>query len=124
MERKFSKFDIANIKRTAQMVNPMVTRKNKITEQINNLEAEWMHLDVMQEQYEASIKTLTGYSTEDLVNKVIKVTGQDKNGKDIKVTNYVLKYPETVIPVIPEAALEEVAQTPLFCEEVNNSIEQ
>lgn len=100
--KKFSKFEIATIKRTAQNVNPMVSRKAKIKEQINALQAEYEQLDTMQEQYEASIKTMTGgYSSEDLVEKVIETTGVvDKNGKPVKTTKFVLKYPETVIPVI------------------------
>ena len=102
--KKFSKFEIATIKRTAQNVNPMVSRKAKIKEQINALQAEYEQLDTMQEQYEASIKIMTGgYSSEDLVEKVIETTGVvDKNGKPVKVTKYVLKYPETVIPVATE----------------------
>lgn len=99
--KEFSKFEIAVIKRTAQNVNPMVTKKNKIKKQIAALSEEYDTLDKMQEQYEASIKTMTGgYSTEDLVDKVIKDTGKvDKDGKPIKVTQYILKYPETIIPV-------------------------
>ena len=102
--KKFSKFEIATIKRTAQNVNPMVSRKAKIKEQINALQAEYEQLDTMQEQYEASIKIMTGgYSSEDLVEKVIETTGAvDKNGKPVKITKFVLKYPETVIPVIAE----------------------
>ena len=99
--KEFSKFEIAVIKRTAQNVNPMVTKKNKIRKQIAALSEEYDTLDKMQEQYEASIKTMTGgYITEDLVDKVIKDTGKvDKDGKPIKVTQYILKYPETIIPV-------------------------
>lgn len=102
--RKFSKFEIATIKRTAQSVNPMVSKKAKLKEQIDALQAEYDQLNTMQEQYEASIKTMTGgYGTEDLVDKVIETTSAvDKNGKPIKVTKYVLKYPETVIPVAAE----------------------
>ena len=102
--RKFSKFEIATIKRTAQSVNPMVSKKAKIKEQIDALQAEYDQLTTMKEQYEASIKTMTGgYGTEDLVDKVIETTSAvDKNGKPIKVTKYVLKYPETVIPVAAE----------------------
>ena len=102
--KKFSKFEIATIKRTAQSVNPMVSKKAKLKEQIDALQAEYAQLDTMQEQYEASIKTMTGgYGTEDLVDKVIETTSAvDKNGKPIKVTKYVLKYPETVIPVAAE----------------------
>ena len=102
--KKFSKFEIATIKRTAQSVNPMVSKKAKLKEQIDALQAEYDQLNTMQEQYEASIKTMTGgYGTEDLVDKVIETTSAvDKNGKPIKVTKYVLKYPETVIPVAAE----------------------
>lgn len=102
--RKFSKFEIATIKRTAQSVNPMVSRKAKIKEQMDALQAEYDQLDTMQEQYEASIKTMTGgYGTEDLIEKVIETTSAvDKNGKPIKVTKYVLKYPETIIPIAAE----------------------
>lgn len=115
--RKFSKFEIATIKRTAQSVNPMVSKKAKIKEQIDALQAEYDQLNTMQEQYEASIKTMTGgYGTEDLVDKVIETTSAvDKNGKPIKVTKYVLKYPETVIPVaaeeIEDMAAAEVDET-------------
>ena len=102
--KKFSKFEIATIKRTAQSVNPMVSKKAKLKEQIDALQTEYDQLNTMQEQYEASIKTMTGgYGTEDLVDKVIETTSAvDKNGKPIKVTKYVLKYPETVIPVAAE----------------------
>ncbi len=102
--KKFRKFEIATIKRTAQSVNPMVSKKAKLKEQIDALQTEYAQLDTMQEQYEASIKTMTGgYGTEDLVEKVIETTSAvDKNGKPIKVTKYVLKYPETVIPVAAE----------------------
>ena len=119
--KEFSKFEIAVIKRTAQNVNPMVTKKNKIRKQIAALSEEYDTLDKMQEQYEASIKTMTGgYSTEDLVDKVIKDTGKvDKDGKPIKVTQYILKYPKIIIPVsatVDEnasadiAAMDEVAE--------------
>lgn len=101
MKKTFSKFEIATIKRTAQSVNPMVSKKIKLAEQIAELQAEYNQLSQMQEQYEASIKTMTGgYGTEDLVEKVIEPSSSvDKNGKVIKITKYVLKYPETIIPV-------------------------
>lgn len=109
--KKFSKFEIATIKRTAQSVNPMVSKKAKLKEQIDALQKEYDQLSVMQEQYEASIKTMTGgYGTEDLVEKVIETTGAvDKNNKPIKVTKYVLKYPETVIPVESEKSDADTA---------------
>ena len=94
MNKKFSKFEIAVLKRTAQNVNPMVTKKAKLLEKIAELQEEYDKLSVMQEKYESSIKELTGgYSTEDLIEKVI-----EDNGKT-KIAKYVLKYPDTVVPV-------------------------
>ena len=125
--KKFSKFEIATIKRTAQSVNPMVSKKAKLKEQIDALQTEYDQLNTMQEQYEASIKTMTGgYGTEDLVDKVIETTSAvDKNGKPIKVTKYVLKYPETVIPVAAEEiegmTASEVDDTAVV-EEVENDV--
>ena len=109
MTKQFSKFEIATIKRTAQNVNPMVTKKNKIALQIAELQAEYNTLSTMQEQYEASIKTMTGgYTTEDLVTKVVETTNSvDKNGNPVKVTKFVLKYPDTVVPPIMDVEFEE-----------------
>lgn len=120
--KEFSKFEIAVIKRTAQNVNPMVTKKNKIRKQIAALSEEYDTLDKMQEQYEASIKTMTGgYSTEDLVDKVIKDTGKvDKDGKPIKVTQYILKYPETIIPV--SATVDENASADIAAMDETNEV--
>lgn len=125
MNKEFSKFEIAVIKRTAQNVNPMVTKKAKLMKQINELQAEYDSLTTMQEQYEASIKTMTGgYGTEDLVDKVIEDTGKtDKNGNPIKVTKYVLKYPDTVVPpTMEEGTVEtdDIEKAPLANESVEH----
>lgn len=117
--RKFSKFEIATIKRTAQNVSLMVSKKNRLVEQIKALQAEYEELETMQEQYEAPIKSMTGgYGTEDLVEKVVETSGTDKNGKPIKVTKYVLKYPDTIIPpALDEFHKEEEVDVPdeLLC---------
>lgn len=109
MERKFSKFEIATIKRTAQNVNPMVTKRHKLLEQINKLQKEYDDLTTMQEQYEASIKTLTGgYTTEDLVNKTTVIVGTGTESAK-SIVKWVLKYPLTVIP--PYENNEEIEVT-------------
>lgn len=99
--KEFSKFEIATIKRTAQNVAPLVRRKNKIKEKMDELYAELQQLETQQTQWEQAIVTMTGgYTTEDLVDKVIETTNSvDKDGNPIKVTKYVLKYPDTVVPV-------------------------
>lgn len=118
--RKFTKFEIATIKRTAQNVNPMVTKKAKIAKDILALKEEWDRLDTMQSQYEESIKTMTGgYTTEDLVVKVVEPTNSvDKNGNPIKITKYVLRYPDTVIPSVCD--MESCCPTEGVVEEPSN----
>lgn len=111
--KKFTKFEIATIKRTAQNVSPMVSKKRKIAAQIIALKEEYDNLAKMQEQYEASIRTMTGgFSTEDLVNKVVETTNSlDKNGNPVKITKFVLKYPETVVPPTEETPAQKVEDT-------------
>ena len=98
--KELSKFEIAAIKRTAQNVNAMVTKKTKLKEKIDALQAEYDKIEEAQDQFEAPIRKMTGgYGTEDLVEKVIEDTGKlDKDGKSIKLTKYVLKYPDTILP--------------------------
>lgn len=111
--KKFTKFEIATIKRTAQNVSPMVSKKRKIAAQIIALKEEYDNLAKMQEQYEASIRTMTGgFSTEDLVNKVVETTNSlDKNGNPVKITKFVLKYPDTVVPPTEEIPTQKVEDT-------------
>lgn len=115
MKKEFTKFEIAIIKRTAQNANQLVTKKNKIIDKINSLNKELDSLSDMLDKYEAPIITMTGgYTTEDLVTKVVEDTGKtDKLGHPIKTTKYVLKYPDTVIPVVDDTTAES-HQVPVY----------
>ena len=111
--KEFSKFEIATIKRTAQNVAPLVRRKNKIKERMDELYAELQQLETQQTQWEQAIVTMTGgFTTEDLVDKVVETTNSvDKDGNPVKVTKYVLKYPDTVVPVpTTEVSAQEEVQ--------------
>ena len=116
MEKKFSKIEIAVIKRTAQNVNQFVNKKEKINAKIAELEAEKASLQPIIDSFQGPIKEMTGgYTTEDLVQREVISTGKidPKTGKEIMQTRFVLKYPDTVIPVAteePEVALEEVPE--------------
>lgn len=104
MEKKFSKIQIAVIKRTAQNVAQFVTKKERIDAKIAELEAEKASLQPIIDSFQGPIKEMTGgYTTEDLVVKEVVHTGKidASNGKEILNTRYVLKYPETVVPAIP-----------------------
>ena len=106
--KKFNRFEITTIKRTAQNVNPYVVKKAKILAKMQKLDEELKSLNDIVEQYEAPIRTMTGgFTTEDLVEKVIETTNAvDKNGRPIKITKYVFKYPDTIVPM--DADIDEV----------------
>ena len=112
MNKEFSKFFVASLKRTAQNVSPLVRRKQKLQAEIAEREEELKSIQVQLDTYEAPIKEATGgYSTEDLVVRTVEVTGKvDKDGKPIKVTKWNLKYPETIVPV--EEIAEPADETP------------
>ena len=99
-EKKFSKFFIASLKRTAQNVNPLVRRKDKILNKMGEMREELISIQAQIDGYQVPIKEVTGgWTTEDLVERVVtETTKLDKDGKPIKMTQYVLKYPETIIP--------------------------
>lgn len=99
MKQEFNQRHIATIKRTAQNVAPIVAKKQKVLTKIEQLKVEFEALTAEQESWEAAIKTMTGgYTTEDLVSRIVETT-INAEGKEIKTTKYVLKYPETVVPI-------------------------
>jgi len=103
-KKEFSKFLIATVKRTAQNVYPLVRQKAKLTKTIEEAKAELESIQIQIDGFEAPIKEATGgYGTEDLVIREVTSTGKlDKNGKELKVTSYRLKYPETLVPEVEE----------------------
>ena len=98
---EFNKFKKAAIKRTAQNVWPNVSKKQKLEKKVKEMQDE---IEVLQQQIEtdaASIKTMTGYSIEDLMERVVVDTGKlNEKGKPIKQTKWVFKYPETIVPPV------------------------
>lgn len=91
--KKFSKFEIAAIKRTAASVNKYVERKKKLLAQQDSINAELESISTMLNTWEEPIKQMTGgYTTEDLVTKHVITTDKSQTIK------FELKYPETVVP--------------------------
>ena len=115
MEKKFSKLQIAAIKRTAQNVAQFTTKKERLDAKIAELEAEKKLLQPMIDAFQGPIKEMTGgYTTEDLVQREVIKTGKldSKTGKEIIQTRFVLKYPETVIPPVQTQAPQEPEEMP------------
>ena len=140
MEKKFSKIEIAVIKRTAQNVSQFVTKKEKMNAEIEKIKASKQEMidkyaatldekiaakvakvqaeiDTLQpiiDSFQGPIKEMTGgYTTEDLITREVVHTGKmDANtGKELLQTRFVLKYPDTVIPVAAEEDKAEAVPT-------------
>ena len=107
---EFSKMFIGSMKRTAQNVYPIKLRLDKKVAEIEALKKEIEELQFDMEAYEAPIKAKTGgFASTDLVERVIETTDKvDKDGRPIKITKWVLKYPETVVPEITEPCTQDV----------------
>lgn len=85
--------DFAAVKRVAQNVNPLVAKKEKIANKINQLNKEYNDLCQTIEGHEMGIKALTGgYTSEDLLTRVMVETGElDDKGKPKKTPKWQLK---------------------------------
>ena len=111
MEKKFTKFELARMKRTAQNVDQYISKKNKLVEKKKLIDDELAELNALIELTDAPTRAMTGgFGTEDIIKKVITVTDKvNKNGDAVKQTTFEFIYPDTIIPpteydgpVIPE----------------------
>lgn len=118
MEKKeFNKFAVATIKKTASIVSSQVIKKNKLKAKMEEIAEQIAQIEREQEIWEAPIRKMTGgFSTEDLVERVVDTTGKNP------ITKFILKYPETIIPVaeetLPELPEEITLETTEETEEV------
>lgn len=105
--KKFTKFEIAAMKRTAANVDQFVRRRNTLTAKKNEIDAELETINASIDAADAPTRAMTGgYGSEQLFNKEVTDTGKvDKNGTPIKTTKFVPKYPETIIPVEEETCI-------------------
>lgn len=109
-EKKFTKFELARIKRTAQNVDQYVTKKNKLAAKVAEMQKEINELQQLIDMSDAPVKLTTGgYGVEQLVRKVVTPTDKlDKNGNIIKQTSYEFIYPDTIVPPVVEVPTEVV----------------
>lgn len=97
--------ELAQVKRIAQNVDADYQTVCKLNEKIKELTAQRDDLQKSIDEMEAPVIRKTGFKSTDIYTKVIvpQMNGDgtpktDKNGRPIKVTKYVLQYPETIIP--------------------------
>ena len=110
MEKKFTKFELARMKRTAQNVDQFITRKNKLEAKKAEIDAELAEVNNLIELTDAPTKAMTGgYGTEDIIKKVVTPTDKlDKNSNVIKQTTCEFLYPDTIVPPVVEEPVEEI----------------
>lgn len=95
MEKRISYSDFMAVKRTAQLVNPTVQKRDAIRKKIEALAEEYNAYDAQVKSLEAGIRQITGFSVEELVKKVTEpavnedgTPKYDKDGKPVKTTKY------------------------------------
>lgn len=110
-EKKFNKMAVSQIKNTAKSCYFLSKEKEKLEKEIAEKQARLEEVNAQYDEYQAPIKRMTGgYTTNELLDRQVVDTGKvDKDGRPIKVTNYVLKYPDTIVP--PTQEVEEVEPT-------------
>lgn len=117
--KTFTTREIAQIKRTAQNVAPIVAKRDRILAKVKTLYTELETLDAQIDAWETAVKAMTnGFTTNDLVDRVVNET-TTAEGKVVKTVTYVLKFPETVVPAespvetsILDVPFEECPTTP------------
>lgn len=112
-QKKFSKFVIASIKRTAQNCYPLVRKKTKLLATIEQAQEELKMLQTQIDAYQIPIKAATGgYSTEELITRTVVDTGKvDKDGKPVTMVQWNLTYPDTVVPPAEETPVDTPVTT-------------
>ena len=104
--KNFTKTEISGFKRTAQNVFPYIEKMEKINTKIAALQLEKEDMAKLIENLDHPTKVLTGYNTVDLFEKVQIEVGTDKEGRIIKKNTYVLKYPDTIVPLEEDITTE------------------
>lgn len=96
MEKRISYDQFMAVKRVAQAVNPLITKRNKAKEAMDKAQTDYDSFNAQVEGLQSGIKQYVGFDVEQLVKKVIEpavnedgTPKTDKNGKTLKVTKYV-----------------------------------
>lgn len=104
--------ELAQIKRIAQNVDADYQKVCKLNEKINNLITERDALQQGIDEMEAPVIRKTGgYKSTDLYEKTIVpqfnengTPKTDKEGRQLKVTKYTLRFPDTILPTAENIA--------------------
>ena len=104
-EKVLNARELAQVKRIAQNVDADYQSVCKLNEKIKELIAQRDSLQQGIDEMEAPVIRKTGFKSTDIYTKVIVpqmnpdgTAKVDKNGRPIKITKYVLRYPDTIVP--------------------------
>ena len=124
MENKFSQKQIANWRRVRQNIEADLIKLAKVDEKIQSIQADYEEkAQALKAKYEEKIKDIQteaetlrqmidiqetpvkvatgGFTTQDIFAKEWQVNDKvDTNGKQIRKAIYVLRYPETIVPLV------------------------
>lgn len=96
MEKRISYDQFMAVKRVAQAVNPLISKRNKADKALKKAQEEYNSYNEQIEALQAGIKQIVGFGVEELVKKVIEPATNDKGevktdkqGNPMKVTKYV-----------------------------------
>lgn len=80
----------ATIKKTAQIVQPNVAKKQRLEAQIADLQNQLAEANASIAEWDGAIVRMTGYSSEQLIKRVVEPSGKtDANGKPLTITKWV-----------------------------------
>lgn len=104
--------ELAQVKRIAQNVDADYQKVGKLNEKIAELTKERDELQQGIDEMEAPVIRKTGgFKSTDIYEKTIVpqfnengTPKTDKDGRQLKVTKYVLRYPDTIIPSVENEA--------------------
>ena len=80
----------ATIKKTAQIVQPNVAKKQRLEAQIADLQNQLAEANAAIAEWDGAIVRMTGYSSEQLIKRVVEPSGKtDANGKPLTITKWI-----------------------------------
>ena len=120
-EKVLNNRELAQVKRIAQNVDADYQKVGKLEEQIAKLTAQRDELQKSIDEMEAPVIRKTGgFKSTDIYEKTIVpqfndngTPKTDKDGRQLKVTKYVLRYPDTIIPPVQNEEPATIVDMPV-----------
>lgn len=101
----------ATIKKTAQIVQPNVAKKQRLEAQIADLQNQLAEANAAIAEWDGAIVRMTGYSSEQLIKRVVEPSGKtDANGKPLTTTKWI---PTEIVSFNAETNTYVIADMPV-----------